>query len=1054
VPKDYPKSRLRKAVLQLGRFYGINGTGGIGISNLPPGQFTMVNRGSWEWPEWIGGGEEVVDTVDSAGEDSLSRLQGTFSAICGSGESTPTTAGILKENVEFLSGDGLGDDIALNENTVLSLAGPMLVYPDKFDVEVEQLSGDGAMGMLHAGYGKALGSAPAVFQGAGSPELAYFTTADMMPNLDDDMAKTLPKCTAIQIFPPAGSPSHTQSDIVSLFLNGIPPSEMNLCVPYLEVAILASYQPHEADEGSETIPSPPMSSYKWILGDLAKDVHAHPAGGWSEGLENMALAEWQGFPNGKSTKLTQEQADIGASQFSAIGGMDLFTWPQSLVNADRNSTSFEKNGIHNTAMSSGIKDPFRPFMSVLSFKTKTLLKSQTDSKSSGAGGYKAIVDEIASLRLKLHDRSRLGEISGLVSPSAFNTTQICVTYGWSHPSVLHLDRPSDANASARFGDILGLMKVTKVYEPNNVRFSFEDSGEISIDVDLQTSVMGLDKHVRQITSGPSDEDTPADAYSGLLSRTNSVISSALFQTAGGSKKGTALIQTVLPSLTVDGTGYIPDTLEAKMAIRKFLDAIEEKQIVSEEDIAVMEKAFFRHDGTYSPKSPPSGIKALNALLSQFKQKPDPFLRPACLGNNHKKPGPGAGGGKNSTYASLGKLLHWFMISPLRISSTPREIQTIFYACNHNAGGAHDFNLASFPILMSDFEKGVKDIMKRNNNMSISDFVSFLEVLISNKTVGAYGRGPSRGKINANMKTIYDSENPLDSTFSPVRLSIKTEVVPSRETVTEYGAVGAPILKIHVYDEKTIDPGQRVFKDIFEALGKGMVFQPSKRNNSADMTKLGATPGGYPYCSNHGANYDQYLEKLGPDGANVVLPIDSSLTAKLSGYTGAQFATEVGDNFMVVQPDFIKIKSMLTELQPTIIYGGANTALERLQIQTIQNPAEKSLRTSSKKRGSELMKAGVARAEGEDPSSFTTMPVEADADMLGCPYLANGQTYYLDIGTGTDVDGVYMVGAVEHTVEPGGFKTKCKFTKVQNSDIDIPIDKTLRQIIGTYAKNLE
>jgi len=46
--------------------------------------------------------------------------------------------------------------------------------------------------------------------------------------------------------------------------------------------------------------------------------------------------------------------------------------------------------------------------------------------------------------------------------------------------------------------------------------------------------------------------------------------------------------------------------------------------------------------------------------------------------------------------------------------------------------------------------------------------------------------------------------------------------------------------------------------------------------------------------------------------------------------------------------------------------------------------------------------------------------------LGCPLATMGQKFFIDFGTGTTLDNVYVVTGLSHTFSPGKFETSWTF----------------------------
>ena len=49
--------------------------------------------------------------------------------------------------------------------------------------------------------------------------------------------------------------------------------------------------------------------------------------------------------------------------------------------------------------------------------------------------------------------------------------------------------------------------------------------------------------------------------------------------------------------------------------------------------------------------------------------------------------------------------------------------------------------------------------------------------------------------------------------------------------------------------------------------------------------------------------------------------------------------------------------------------------------------------------------------------------------FGCPVISYGQSFFVDFGTGTTVDNVFVVSGIQHQISKGKFETKLKMTQV-------------------------
>jgi len=95
------------------------------------------------------------------------------------------------------------------------------------------------------------------------------------------------------------------------------------------------------------------------------------------------------------------------------------------------------------------------------------------------------------------------------------------------------------------------------------------------------------------------------------------------------------------------------------------------------------------------------------------------------------------------------------------------------------------------------------------------------------------------------------------------------------------------------------------------------------------------------------------------------------------------------------------------------------------------------------------KPSDSQDEGDDGIPLQIMPTALDLELLGCPYFAYGQKYFLDFNTNTNADNFYTVMGVSHTISPGEFKTSAQLVNNQafGSYVDpkVSIEKLAVQI---------
>ena len=196
-------------------------------------------------------------------------------------------------------------------------------------------------------------------------------------------------------------------DVASLFCNSIPALEFSKAVPYIKTRFIF--------EGGETVT---------VKSDASGESTTTDTGDKNMTMLNFlrAGAANGGDMAGMSKGVYGDQDPIAVMMQSALGddedfsitmaGNELFSSPQTLLNLDRDGFLSDDTIIHKT----------RPFLTLQSLGVNVT-----------AAGRAFISSTRASLKLKLHDKSRLKEIAPLVSTSEFGRTQVLIEFGWDHP---------------------------------------------------------------------------------------------------------------------------------------------------------------------------------------------------------------------------------------------------------------------------------------------------------------------------------------------------------------------------------------------------------------------------------------------------------------------------------------------------------------------------------------------------------------------------------------------------------------------------------------------
>jgi hypothetical protein len=871
-------------------------------------------------------------------------------------------------------------------------------------------------------------------QGYGKPTggVHYTTSQDLMPKAEQE---EIAPVTVIQIFSPIQAVNVSCTDVASIFMNSIPPLELSRAVPYMEVTFsvpnpsgggLADFAGDGQSEGNPGTPS--MSTMRFLMG-RAMDQSGYAASIADEALINGPYDNLPGhFAQQADTDIGQPATLARRDKMATVAAMDIFTMPQTMVNA---------GGFYDPSLTNGTPggyDPFKPFMSIESFKCTTTTTAFLEPLSSLTfeGPENVLQDKTGNLQLRLHDRGRLNDIAPLVKPKSFGSGHLRITYGWSHPDGSDINRPSDADYSARFGDLINAMKITEIYHIENSEFSFAEGGEISLNLTLQEAG---GEWAKSITEGSIRGVGQHQMNDSLQEMVNAA--------SAGSKSKKVLT----PSYVLPIGKTIKDSQESLAAVQKLIEDFQSFDFSKEFDEA-FEKVFNAGQNSEAEEAVAETEKLNNsnmaatfdAFWADMMSKPDPFLRPATTGatsTSKSKPGPpisdfsNTGTKGHATYVSLGKVLTYIMGGNLQKQNNDyEEIQFLFYPFNAHAGAMYNHNLSQFPMEQKALKKHLAKPMKSGKAISVKSLLGLInDKFMNSPTARAFGNPVGGGKAaQKKLRDIYGIEpsGPVGP-FQIPRLAVKPQIGPSRTKLSDGDintAMGGNILRLHIYD--TCCSTMSIIHDLKKGL-ENSTFSVLRRDVDRDIAAMGLAPTSIVYGSNHQAYYDVVIQQFEQMGAVVAIS-DESMKDFQDG-AGKNLDPEklaaLKKNYRFVTSSPEVVKGTIGTIFPTINYGSAGTSIIQANIQTNGNTENANLDMTRGKNPEEL--ASFAKL---DTIQYTVMPIEANFTSLGCPYIMPGQQYFIDFQTNTDVDDVYTIQEITHDLSPGKFETQFKCTMTQ------------------------
>ena len=876
-------------------------------------------------------------------------------------------------------------------------------------------------------------------------------------------------------------PGTRETEATALCMNAIPSYEWSRAIPYLSVNVIS---PQQAVDDAGRMGGITLNRFflgrETVSGPLRDFVEAGEID-----LEGQKIGDRKRQINESLAAIGREGIEI---KTKTVSGMELFTSPQTLVNADEGSGD---SGLRYAP----IIDKFRPLASVSNFTVEI-----------ATSGHGAIPYKHGKLNLVVYDRSRLGEVAELIRPDQYGNVELLIEFGWAHPD-------GHAGSDNVFGRFINALRVKEKYMVKNSSFNFEEGGQVSIALEIVTKGF-TDLNTSKIADTPEVQSASRqvqDLIEAIGAATNRI-------------SANERMKDVIPTEILDSVSNLEPlrlSPELKKKVQKLLTTNYRTKNGGSAPAAVGElKQNLRE--LLGPRGDGTGGAAANlntslqdALDDKFeavKNKRDSILYSGLSDLAGLEQERGLKGeqvvsdrlGPAQGFVSLGKLLLIFLGQPLIATSRFDEVQLVTYPFNDACGLVRNTNIGSFPIYVPHFEQRFKEFLEANKRFNVT-IQEFLEYIINNYiddiTHPAYGitnkqeyqiswkEGAivSRGDVTVRTVPVYPAglagadrfrvEKEAEDAFEAVgervdraiaaekaagrvvtkeersaeianqkRLiqeELKTELSRTKEVKLSEAEVNALRDKRHDRIAKMGLPGGEFRK-------AEVTFQleavPKKFTNEDDFGDTGFTilrihvldQAASPYAS-----VERMLESIKEKNLSK-LDIDLTSEADVSGHRKkakqvlqdaeklglvVKVATDEGQALgWKINPQVKPraIKRFVQGQMPSIRYG-------------VQNSAVNSMRVNSKHDGQlgtvhmlQMFDGDPTVAPGIDGDivPLRLQPTELTMETLGCPFFNFTQRFFIDLDTGTTVDNAYWVTSTTYTVEAGKFTTQVKMHNAQ------------------------
>jgi hypothetical protein len=822
-----------------------------------------------------------------------------------------------------------------------------------------------------------------------------------------------------------------------IFLNGMPNVELARATPYLNVEFF--------------FPRPPTSNKDNRIQSLSLIKFLEGA----KIIDNKSITSEKMLLDGLKVNASDIASNIKNESDSnngySLAGMEIFTAPQTLVNADtyQNYDSYSVNKEYDSIRANPILDKFRPLMTLNEVELTVV-------PTKGAMSYKS-----GAMKITLHDRSRLSEVAEFIRADVYGSNEILIEYGWSHPDgkqIINQNNPDNP-----YGLFLDSMKVKEKYNIINSSFSFKENGEVEIT--LKIAMRGASALDTELISATQENSSNPMKELEEIQKNIAELRDIVFNTntEGIKMKEVRGIQILDAAQDINSVLNLGNDLKKSLIdVRKQLTQVSagnsdlaasaKKLLTNINNIWETEKSIEKgkpKNNALANKIKKSIIDSISTKLKNLNEKTDPWLKDgqkavsviptktkgrlidtkawtqAAKKQQNKLGYTLMANGE----ASLANILLHFVGQPIACSKQYDEVQMIFYPFNANAGLANRINTANFivdiPYFSNELARYRLENVSKSGNMSVGQFLKFLQNTILDdgaaRSYGFYDKDNSfyktvtkDGSITTEAKDdipkLNDRINNLMKQYDCTEWAIPqiefyleslAEEQNLEDGISPTSTTAKTILRIHVYDRKA-----HSYNSIQSLLN-------AARNSELEQIR----------SINLNPKPD---EQNGNMGVQTFRKQASSKVLQLASNNG--FLEEIKDQknsenrIYVIKGGSKELKRFIQSTMPYIIYGVAGTTITRANLSSMQDPKLNTVNLLRNHSKSDL------EPNGENPGALPMriIPTQLDISMLGCPFIDFAQQYFIDFQTGTTADNIYSVTGITHRISPGNFTTDIKF----------------------------
>jgi hypothetical protein len=228
---------------------------------------------------------------------------------------------------------------------------------------------------------------------------------------------------------------------------------------------------------------------------------------------------------------------------------------------------------------------------------------------------------------------------------------------------------------------------------------------------------------------------------------------------------------------------------------------------------------------------------------------------------------------------------------------------------------------------------------------------------------------------------------------------------------------------------------------------GEILRSVGENGIVPLTSRPTHPPAFPYTTAHSVYGTKIINELIKD--KMLKPLERS---EIETVQNEKNLTDINKetiddlfrNYLLFNAEPQRAKEVIKRVYPTLIYGSETSGLLSVNFSS-ENDSQLTSIMLTRTRPDDHAKPG-----DKDGVPIMVMPASLSVETLGCPYLSYAQFFYLDLGTNTNIDNVYAITSIDHSIEPGKFRTSAKLTHYESFGIFRPLpDEMAKTFLAAF-----